>query len=89
MDDSKITAENAPQYQKDLKQFVDSMTEEDWHGDEPEDKSPESVETEKQWLKDFVDECNPEEVTWLKRFVDSMEPQYKKDIHDFVDSMEQ
>ena len=56
MDDSKITAENAPQYQKDLRQFVDSMTEEDWHGDEPEDKSPEAVEPEyKKDIHGFVD----------------------------------
>ena len=43
MNESKLH----PQYKEDLKNFVDSMTEEDWHGDEPEDKSPEAVETEK------------------------------------------
>lgn len=50
MDNSKITTEDAPQYQKDLKNFVDSMTEDDWHGDKP---------IEEKWLKDFVDEMDP------------------------------
>ena len=71
MNKSNITTENAPQYQKDLKQFVGSMTEDDWHGDD-EDKSTEAVDVEKQWLHDWVDSMEPIEAKWLRDFVDSM-----------------
>lgn len=63
MNNSKLQVEDAPQYQKDLKQFVDSMTEDDWHGED----------VEKQWLHDWVDSMEPIEAKWLKDFVNSME----------------
>lgn len=71
MNKSEITTEDAPQYQKDLKQFVDSMTEDDWHGDKDEEDK-ESVDVEKQWLHDWVDSMEPIEAKWLRDFVDSM-----------------
>lgn len=60
MNKSKITTEDAPQYQKDLKNFVDSMTEDGWRGDEnKEDKK--AVDVEEKWLQDFVDSMDPED----------------------------